>query len=662
MEGYMRGKILMFIVFSALFSILLNAQTAKGLPVIKGTTVSIPVEEFSKFVSDAKISLPWADFEKFLTAEAGIKHITIPWEILLKYIEPAMTTKPVKPPVDYIVSSFFYTGEPEGNFCTLKFSGNLVILKNPSDGWTTIKLWPSSQVFVSDVSFNGKPVNVYSSDGNYQIITNEQGSFTIEGKLQIRLYGENLRFTPIPNTSSVLKLKLPKDYQISSSYVSTIKVNHTVDKTEAELVFAPGSSIEANWTLISKEPSESKILANALISSYIQTDLLKTNASIRYEILYQPVRFLKILMPEGSRLNNISGNFLEWKLTDSTIQIELKPDTKGSMNIDVSYEQELKPDTQEVIIKNPVIVDAEKITGYLTISTATNLGVSVSGYEGLSMIDPREVPSASISTALAFRFNQIPFIGSLKITRYEEMPILEATCDSANAITAVTLDGKTITRVIYHIRNNAKQFLTVKLPEKSQIWSVYIANSPVKPLAGKSGSVLIPLRRTSVKTDSALPIEIIYFQPGVGFGKTGDFQINLPAIDVPIMHLMYSLYIPEKLMLDTFVGNLEKVDNFSISAETVPVGKSVGKEETSKKPSSISQSEIYLVQQSALERNVAAGIGDKVSQPSNAPETVGGFLPLKIYIPTTGKLLRFEKKLVMDENVFLKARYKLSSR
>ncbi len=652
----------MFIVFSALFSILLNAQTAKGLPVIKGTTVSIPVEEFSKFVSDAKISLPWADFEKFLTAEAGIKHITIPWEILLKYIEPAMTTKPVKPPVDYIVSSFFYTGEPEGNFCTLKFSGNLVILKNPSDGWTTIKLWPSSQVFVSDVSFNGKPVNVYSSDGNYQIITNEQGSFTIEGKLQIRLYGENLRFTPIPNTSSVLKLKLPKDYQISSSYVSTIKVNHTVDKTEAELVFAPGSSIEANWTLISKEPSESKIFANALISSYIQTDLLKTNASIRYEILYQPVRFLKILMPEGSRLNNISGNFLEWKLTDSTIQIELKPDTKGSMNIDVSYEQELKPDTQEVIIKNPVIVDAEKITGYLTISTATNLGVSVSGYEGLSMIDPREVPLASISTALAFRFNQIPFIGSLKITRYEEMPILEATCDSANAITAVTLDGKTITRVIYHIRNNAKQFLTVKLPEKSQIWSVYIANSPVKPLAGKSGSVLIPLRRTSVKTDSALPIEIIYFQPGVGFGKIGDFQINLPAIDVPIMHLMYSLYIPEKLMLDTFGGNLEKVDNFSISAETVPVGKSVGKEETSKKPSSISQSEIYLVQQSALERNVAAGIGDKVSQPSNAPETVGGFLPLRIYIPTTGKLLRFEKKLVMDENIFLKARYKLSSR
>jgi len=69
-----------------------------------------------------------------------------------------------------------------------------------------------------------------------------------------------------------------------------------------------------------------------------------------------------------------------------------------------------------------------------------------------------------------------------------------------------------------------------------------------------------------------------------------------------------------------------------------------------------------LVQQSALERNVAAGIGDKVSQPSNAPETVGGFLPLRIYIPTTGKLLRFEKKLVMDENVFLKARYKLSSR
>jgi len=44
------------------------------------------------------------------------------------------------------------------------------------------------------------------------------------------------------------------------------------------------------------------------------------------------VQFLKIKIPEGVRVNNVTGNLMDWKQTDTLIQVELKPQTKGSDN------------------------------------------------------------------------------------------------------------------------------------------------------------------------------------------------------------------------------------------------------------------------------------------------------------------------------------------
>lgn len=654
-------KILFFLFVFSAFSFVCNAQT-KELPSVKASSVSISVEEFSKLVKDAKISMSWNDFARFLTSEAGIKNISIPWEMFLKYLEPATATKPVKPPVDYILSNVRYEGKPEENYCELKFSANLVVLKNPADGWTTVKLWPTNYpVFVSEITCDGKPVTIYNgSDGYYQILINQQGTFALEGKLIARLYGNNesLTLVAIPNTSSTLNLVLPKDYQAFSSSASMTKIERTKESTIVQVAFPAGNSIDIRWSLMAKEPTEPKILASASISSYIQPELVKTNATIRYEILYQPVKYLKILLPEGIQLNNVSGNILDWKQTDSVLQIELKPGTKGNLSVDLNYEQEIKPDTPEIIIKSPLIPDAEKITGYFSVASTQNLEITSTKNENISVIDPKEMPGSPAGTSLAFRFQRLPFLAALRITRYQELPVLEATCDSVNAITATTIDGKIITRVIYHVRNNAKQFLTVKLPEKSQLWSAYVANNPIKPLAGNSGSILIPILKSQRKTDSTLPVELVYYQPGTPFARTGEFQINLPVIDIPVMHLMYSLYVPEKLTLDNFTGNLEKVETFSLLLETVnqPPEKADAKK-------SISQSELYFQNQQVLEKNIqAAVVRSSISGEKPSEEGVAGLLPLKIYIPTTGKILRFEKKIVMEEDLFLKARYKTSSR
>ena len=666
---------ILIIVVAVFFSFVCGAQTIKDLPQIKGSSVSMPVDEFSNLIKDAKISMPWIDFAKFLTSQTGVKNISIPWEMFLKYLELTAPAKPpVKPPVDYIITGVRYQGKPEENFCELKFHANLVVMKNPADGWTAVKLWHALYpAIVSEIKCDGKPVNLYTGpNGYYQFLVNQQGTFSLEGKLLAKLSGrgESLSLASIPNTACILNLSLPKDYQVFSSGAGMVKIDRTKESTEVQIAFQPGTSMDVSWSLMTKEPAEPRIFANANISSYIQPEIMRTNASIRYEILYQPVKSLKILLPDGVRLDNVSGNFLNWKQTDSTVQIELKPETKGSLNVDISYQQDLKPDTAEINIKSPLVPDAERVTGYFSVGSTQNIEVSSTEYENISLIDPKEMPGSTATTALAFKLHRLPFSAAVRITKYQELPVLEATCDSVNAITAATIDGKTITRMIYHVRNNARQFLTVKLPEKSQMWSVYVANNPIKPLAGKSGSILVPLPKAQGKSESAVPVEVIYYQPGIPFGKTGEFQINLPVVDIPVMHLMYSLYIPEKLTLDSFSGNLEKVERFSLmeDEDKKAFEKAPSEEKTKRETSRISKSTLYIASQQGLERNVDAALSERISGSISGTvgkageDSISGFLPLKIYIPTTGKLVRFEKRLIMDENIFVKARYKLALR
>jgi len=54
-----------------------------------------------------------------------------------------------------------------------------------------------------------------------------------------------------------------------------------------------------------------------------------------------------------------------------------------------------------------------------------------------------------------------------------------------------------------------------------------------------------------------------------------------------------------------------------------------------------------------------SGAADSLGMAGGSVESVGGFLPLRIYIPATGQLLRFEKRLVMREGLTVTAKYQV---
>jgi hypothetical protein len=71
--------------------------------------------------------------------------------------------------------------------------------------------------------------------------------------------------------------------------------------------------------------------------------------------------------------------------------------------------------------------------------------------------------------------------------------------------TVVSEDGQMMTEMSLAVRNNARQYLEIALPEGAQVWSVFVAGQPVRP-SRRDGKLLLPMERSS--GDATVPVEV----------------------------------------------------------------------------------------------------------------------------------------------------------
>jgi hypothetical protein len=56
-------------------------------------------------------------------------------------------------------------------------------------------------------------------------------------------------------------------------------------------------------------------------------------------------------------------------------------------------------------------------------------------------------------------------------------------------------DGQVMTELSLSIRNNGRQHLEIELPDKTTVWSAFVAGEPVRPSV-REGKLLLPLSAT----------------------------------------------------------------------------------------------------------------------------------------------------------------------
>jgi hypothetical protein len=335
--------------------------------------------------------------------------------------------------------------------------------------------------------------------------------------------------------------------------------------------------------------------------------------------------------------------------------------------------------------------DAEIDRGSVGIEVRSNYEVAPAA-EGFERIDEKELPSTLWNAAgspvlFAYRYAAPQPAMSLGLTRHEDLSVLVAMSDFCEAATVITPDGKPVTKMMFIVRNNLKPFLALKLPEGAEMWSALVDDRPVTPARNGKGDVLIPLKKSEevdeddeesyrarrekrrkegpegqmVQADRVhklkerpesmaepkdlkpYDVEIVFVGKKVDLAERGQVKLLLPQSDVPVGHLAWAVFLPKSLHVTDSAGNLQEVSNFTLPFRHFGVVECLKRRAQELKQA---QEAMKAMEQAAQQLDKAAAAKAQ------------GVLPVRIEIPITGEIYKFEKFLVVDDTPELSVSYR----
>jgi len=423
----------------------------------------------------------------------------------------------------------------------------------------------------------------------------------------------------------------------------------------------------AYWSILAAKPKADaapRLASNVAVLYQLGPRALALTATLSYQLDAGKVDAVRYELPAGAKVLSIRGeNVARWQSTGNTLVVHfVRPERRGGRLVMAA---ELPSNGSALRLAPPRLAGASSERALLGVAAPDDYEVRFEKAETLEPVNPAFLPpelrnghrSVSVFRLGGARARDV----RLEATRRARVASLHATCDSVNAISFFTDEGVSVTRAIYEIRNVAQRHLSLRLPEGADLWGAFVADRAVRPLAGVEGTILLPIELSRDGRVRSYPVEVVYALGGQPFERRGTLAAGLPAVDVPVMHAMYSVYLPQRLRAWGFAGSLKQVREFSAP---------VSPEEAATEPALAARANYYNDRQAALEwnmneRDLGKLLGHAAKPASTktpaAPGGAAGTLAacgLKIYIPAMGRLLRFERHLVVKGKMSFECSYR----
>ncbi|MEI8350297.1 MAG: hypothetical protein WCI77_09105 [Candidatus Omnitrophota bacterium] len=567
-------------------------------------------------------------------------------------VETKDLTNPSPAASSYAIYKTTYKAEIEEDVVTIKGD---IFFQVFSKGWTQIPL-VNSNVGLIEVTVNRGASFVTMQAGKYYLMIDKPGKYNLEIEFLVKANRErengpgSFSFEASPAPISQFEFTIPEqdvEVFIEPSIKSVTK--REAKSTNVWAVMPNTNRIQVRWTkalpkeTITHVKLEPKVYCDIDTYAAIGEGVIRCRTTLRYSILQSEVSNFRIALPEDVGILEVQGgNLRDWKVTQDKdsqyLDVYLNFGIKGNHFLVITYERKIGEGSITAQIPEVKALGVEREKGYVGVAAATNVELAVNKTEHANLVDVKELPSAIwTSTAspilLAFKYLNHPYRIVVDVTKHEELPVLVAAIDSAQYITLYTDEGKSLTKAVYQIRNNVKQYIHLKLPPQATLWSVFVANKPVKPAKDKSGNILIPLEKSQLSGENLaqFPVEIVYLDKGSKMVFAGNLGLRLPQTDIPVSSLMWSVYLPLDYAYIHFGGNVRpQVKRVSHFNDVMLF-----------KAASVSRSNEYATQQYA--------IGELREEERSAQ--VKGVLPIKIDIPQQGSLYSFSKLLVTENDI-----------
>ena len=541
-----------------------------------------------------------------------------------------------------------------------------IVFEVISKGGAEIPLVDSRGVGLIEVSVNRGSAYVTTKNNKYYLIVEKPGKYKLDIEYLKKVQREreggpgafNCQVLPAPISEFEVEIN-EKDLEVFISNAIKVETEAKDNKTITWAIMPQTNFINVRWSKALPKDEIKPVIMDPKVYSTVNTfaaageGILKCDSSISYSILQAEISGLKICLPDDVSVLAVSGRDLrDWKINNKDgkqyVDIYFKFGIKGKYSINISYEKSIGDGTVMAQMPRIKTIGVEREIGFIGIASATNVELKVQKIKGATVIDVKELPSViwhktANPILLAFKYLKDGYDIEVEVIRHQDVPVLIATVDVANYITLNTKDGKRLTKALYNVRNNVKQFLRIKLPENAELWSAAVSGKPVKPARDKAGFILIPLEKSQLAGEdlAQFPVEVVYLQKNGKMGVAGTIKVRLPEVDIPTGEAFWSMYLPKKYTYYNFSGDL--TETTSIAHRDISNVISDKKEAVDRLSKSLTS---QFRQQVSYERNALDEIRQK------------GALPIKVSVPRRGKMLRFTKLLISeDESPLLLIKY-----
>jgi hypothetical protein len=712
----MKKSIRKFILICIEISILLLCGFHSGIYADENSKsksqLTAPWEEFKKLfhLDKQEIFLPLEIYQKLL-AQTGIKTVpsntTRSGDVILTQEEFKKLVDQMKPPedpdkippFDYLITKSAYSGKM--TISNTAFTGTFQVHVLKKDAYIKIPLLPQT-IALEDIKINGKQTLIVSENGFHHIILSKPGEYEVTTLFSVKSSLEkgphridfNIRQTPI----TLLKFEIPlKDIDIEIPQAQHVITKATGNSTTISAIINSGRSISIRWRkkVAVTEKIPSKIYSETYHLISIEDDALKISSDINYKILHSEIDGVRFIVPDDINILTVTGEGIgEWQETmrnnQRLILIPFTYGKKGTVIIHITSEKSISDKGVQTSFSGIRILDTVRETGFIGVELNTSAEVKVVENTGLERVAIQKLPQQLYNKSVkplihGFKYSKHPYSLVLDIKKHEKISVPVATINSGSMVTLITEDGKVVHRLVYQIRNSAKQFLELQLPETADIWSVFVGNVPVESSLNSQGKLLVPLNRSQSINNrlNTFPVEVIYCLVEKRFSILSSRELSLPPVDLLTSRLIWSIYLPNDYTYLYFTSTLEKeemirglnilagsqrqydekdmdnvsgyVDSESGAYQQKQIEKMYKGKDYSSKFRNLPLKEEEMKTQLSAELEFSGRLEDLAQQAeplSSIPgETAGtGILPIHIEIPTGGQVYRFAKTIVKNED------------
>src|SRR5215471_1400091 len=378
-------------------------------------------------------------------------------------------------------------------------------------------------------------------------------------------------------TASVLTLDLPGNHanvRIEPGLVTsrTTSNGHTI----VEATLEAGKPARVWWTTreIAAPVAQHEVRFLSDIKSVVSVgdSQLRITALCDVTVIQGEAGEFRMPLPAGFELTEATGPTLDSFANDKGVLVlNVREPARRNHQFLIALERA----NRETKVDAPVLAltGAQRETGELLVEGIGSMELTPAESGGLRRMDVHEIGAVARSLVrfplqAAFRFNRragdAPKL-QLEWTQFPDSSVLSAVAERATITTLTNIEGKSLTEVTLRVRNHAQPFVKVELPAGAQLLSAEVEGERVKPVMGTDGS-RVPLLRPGFNPSGAYTVSFVYLNGGASFAKTGNYEMTLPKLDVPVNVLTWEVSLPDRLEVKQFGGNALSAELFPAAA------------------------------------------------------------------------------------------------